>query len=45
MRAMLEHEDPSKYCKLKRRRSTKKNTNNHERDSKSIETASPDTRL
>ena len=43
--AEQEREDRSKHCKRRRRRRTNKNKNHHERDSKSIETASPDTRL
>ena len=44
-RAKQEREDRSEHCKRRRRRSTKKSKNHRERDSKSIETASPDTRL
>ena len=43
--ARQERQDRSKHYKRRRRRSTNKNKNHHERDSKSIETASPDTRL
>ena len=44
-RAEEEREDRSEHCKRRRQRSTKKSKNHRERDSKSIETASPDTRL
>ena len=44
-RAKQEREDRSKHCKRRRRGSTKESKNHRERDSKSIETASPDTRL
>ncbi|MEC8778769.1 MAG: hypothetical protein VXX28_07025, partial [Verrucomicrobiota bacterium] len=37
--------DRSKHCKRRRRGSTKKSKNHREQDSKSIKTASPDTRL
>ena len=43
--AKQEREDRSEHCKRSRRRRTNNNKNHHERDSKSIETASPDTRL
>ena len=44
-RAKQEREDRSKHCKRIRGRSTQKSKNHREQDSKSIETASPDTRL
>jgi len=43
--AKQERLDRSKHCKRRRRGSTKKSKNDREQDSKSIETASPDTRL
>jgi len=43
--AKQEREDRSKHCKRRRRGSTKKSKNDREQDSKSMETASPDTRL
>ena len=43
-RAKQEREDRSEHCKRSRIRRTNNNKNHHERDSKSIETASPHTR-